>query len=440
MPLPLTIKLENTGRRFEAIGFGPILAAASAPNNSFAFMKRVFFLNRFYWPDHSATSQLVGDLAPYLVSCGHDVHVITSRQLYDDPSARLAPEETVAGVKVHRVMGAHFGRSRLVGRAIDYLSFYASARRMLSATIRPGDIVVAMTDPPLISVVAMRVAKHRGASLINWLQDIYPEIAVALGVPFLKGPILRGLGALRDRSLKNAAANVVLGNLMAEKVAALGVARDRIHTIANWSDDEEIVPIAAADNPLRRELGLQGKFVVGYSGNLGRAHEFGTILGAAERLRDRSDIAFLCIGGGHLLSQLAKSVQDRHLGNVRIMDYQDRAVLKLSLGVPDVHWVSLRPEVEGLIVPSKIYGIAAAGRPVIAVCAESGEISRMVQQYRCGMVVEPGNADALAAAILKLRDDSALRAEMGRHARAMLEASFTRQQALERWRRLLEQD
>ena len=264
-------------------------------------MKRVFFLNRFFSPDHSATSQLVGDVATYLASCGHDVHVITSQQLYDDPQARLPPQDTFSGVQVHRVTTTHFGRSRLVGRAIDYLTFYASAWRALLTITQPDDVLVAMTDPPLISLVAMQVADRRGAHLVNWLQDIYPEVAVELGVPFLRGPILQGISYLRDRSLKTAAANVVLGNHMADKVAARGILQDRIHVIANWSEDDEIVPVAASDNPLRREWGLENKFVVGYSGNLGRAHEFDTVLAAAERLKSNSDIVFLCIGGGHLL-------------------------------------------------------------------------------------------------------------------------------------------
>ena len=152
-------------------------------------MKRIFFLNRFYAPDHSATSQLVSDVAAYLASCGHEIHVITSRQLYDDPQARLPPEETIQGVRIHRIATTQFGRSKLVGRAIDYLSFYASTWRKLRTATQPGDVLVAMTDPPLISVVAMRVAGRRRVLLVNWLQDIYPEIAVQLGVPFLKGPI-----------------------------------------------------------------------------------------------------------------------------------------------------------------------------------------------------------------------------------------------------------
>jgi colanic acid biosynthesis glycosyl transferase WcaI len=402
-------------------------------------MKRVFFLNRFYAPDHSATSQLVSDVAAYLASCGHEIHVITSRQLYDNPKARLPPEETIQGVRVHRIATTHFGRSKLIGRAIDYLSFYTSTWRRLRTATQHGDVLVAMTDPPLISVVAMRVAVRRRLHLVNWLQDIYPEIAIQLSVPFLKGPIAKSLAYLRDRGLKTAAANVVLGSHMADKAAAHGATKDRIHLIANWSEDDQIAPVPAVENPLRREWGLEGKFVVGYSGNLGRAHEFDTVLAAAEHLKNNSDIVFLFIGGGYLTNRLIKIVQERGLTNFQFMDYQDQAILKFSLSAPDVHWISLKPEVEGLIVPSKVYGIAAAGRPIIAICAKDGEIARMVQQYQCGVVVEPGNADALVSTILQLAKDVGRRTEMGHRARAMLESQFSRRKALDRWRLLLEQ-
>ena len=226
---------------------------------------------------------------------------------------------------------------------------------------------------------------------------------------------------------------------MADKVAAHGGTKDRIHLIANWTEDDQIVPVPAGENPLRREWGLEHKFVVGYSGNLGRAHEFDTVLAAAEHLKNNPDVIFLFIGGGHLTNRLIKTVQERGLSNFQFMDYQDQAALKFSLSAPDLHWISLKPEVEGLIVPSKVYGIAAAGRPIIAICAKDGEIARMVQQYQCGVVVEPGNVDALVSTLLQLSTDIRRRTEMGQQARAMLESQFSRRKALERWRRLLEQ-
>ena len=145
------------------------------------------------------------------------------------------------------------------------------------------------------------------------------------------------------------------------------------------------------------------KFVVGYSGNLGRAHEFDTILAASEHFRNDPNIIFLFIGGGHRSDELARRVKAQELSHkFRFLPYQRDEDLKYSLSVPDVHWISLRPELEGLIVPSKFYGIAAAGRPIIAVTAKNGEIASLVRAYDCGVVVEPGNSDELAKVITDL--------------------------------------
>src|SRR5258706_68335 len=138
-------------------------------------MNRIIFLNRFFFPDHSATSQMVTSLAFRLAEFGKEVHVITSRQLYNNPQALLPACEIVHGVHIHRVASSKFGRSKLLGRALDYLSFYIFSWRRLRALATRGDVVIAMTDPPLLSLVAMRAAKRRGAHLVNWLQDVYPE-------------------------------------------------------------------------------------------------------------------------------------------------------------------------------------------------------------------------------------------------------------------------
>jgi glycosyltransferase involved in cell wall biosynthesis len=402
-------------------------------------MNRLIFVNRYFFPDHSATSQILSDLAFQLAKRGKEVHVITSRQLYDDHKARLTAEEIVRGVHVHRIPTTRFGRSTLLGRGLDYLSFYASMWRSTRALARRNDILIAKTDPPLISVLAMLVARHRGARLVNWLQDIYPEVAMQLGVPFFKGRIGAFLCSLRNKSLHAAVANVVVGNLMGRKIASFGISAKRIHVIPNWCDDHNIFPIATADNPLRREWGLQEKFVVGYSGNLGRAHEYQTILAASERLKKYPHIIFLLVGGGHLFDELARSVKTRDLDQTyRFMPYQNQTNLNYALGVADVHWISLRPEVDGLIVPSKFYGIAAAGKPIIAITTKDGEIAQLVRDYNCGVVVEPGDAETLATAIVQLSLNAELLKAMGGRARTMLEAQFTREQAFERWRCIID--
>jgi glycosyltransferase involved in cell wall biosynthesis len=402
-------------------------------------MPRLIFVNRFFSPDHSATSQILSDLTYYLADAGRDVHVVTSTQLYDDAKAALPVSEIINGVHVHRVPSTGFGRNRLLGRSVDYVSFYRSMWQCLVALARPGDIIVAKTDPPLTSIIAMAAARRKGARLVNWLQDIYPETAVELRVPFMRGPVAASLMALRNRSLRQAEATVVVGDLMARKVESLGAPSARVHVIPNWCHDEVIRPVAQSENPLRQAWGLAGQFVLGYSGNLGRAHEFETVLAAAERLRNEPHFIFLMIGGGKRFEELARAVKRQGLASsFRFIPYQEQKMLSYSLTVADAHWLSLNPKLEGLIVPSKFYGIAAAGKPIIIVGDKNGEIGRRVQQHGCGIVVAPGDTDALIDALRRLSNAPGTISEMGRRARAMLDAHFPRQQALRRWSGLLD--
>jgi len=368
------------------------------------------------------------------------VHVVTSTQIYDDAKAALPVSEIIDDVHVHRVPSTGFGRGTLLGRSIDYLSFYQSMWQCLVALARPGDVIVAKTDPPLTAVIAMAAARRKNARLVNWLQDIYPETAVELGVPLMRGPLAAILTARRNRSLRQAEATVVVGDLMAQKVELLGAPPSRVHVITNWCNDKEIRPIAQADNPLRQTWGLASQFVLGYSGNLGRAHEFETVLAAAKRLRNEPHIIFLMIGGGKLFDELFRAVKAQGLtSSFRFMPYQEQKMLSYSLAVPDAHWLSLNPKLEGLLVPSKFYGIAAAGRPIIVIGDKNGEIARLVQQHRCGIIIAPGDADTLADALRLLSNAPGTVSEMGRRARTMLDAHFTRQKALERWSELINQ-
>jgi len=401
-------------------------------------MARVIFVNRYFFPDHSATSQILSDLTFHLAATGHDVHVVASRQRYDDSHAALPEVESINGVQVHRVASTRFGRAALSGRALDYLSFYQSVRRCLREIARAGDVVVAKTDPPLLSVALVSIARQRRAHLVNWLQDIYPETASILGVPLLRGPAASAFAKLRNRSLREADATVVVGDLMARRIKTFGIPAARVHVIANWCDDETIGPAAGTDNPLREVWHLSGKFVVGHSGNLGRAHDFETVLGAAQQLRNDSRIVFLMIGGGKHFEELAKAVKARSLENsFRFQPYQERAMLPHSLGVADAHWLSLHPALEGLIVPSKFYAVAAAGKPMLMIGDSQGEIGRLIRGHRCGAIITPGDAATLADTLRRWSEQPNSIAEMGAQARQMLDARFTRRRAFEQWRRLI---
>lgn len=402
-------------------------------------MRRIVFVNRYFAPDMSATSQILSDLAFHLASVGHEVHVVCGDTLYSNDDQRLAREETIGGVSVHRVAGGRFGRSGLAGRAADYLGLYASLRSRLAGLLRADDILVAKTDPPLLTIPLAGLARRKKAAFVPWLQDLYPEVASALGVPMIAGVGGRALAALRDRSLTGATAVVAIGERMRDRLVDRGLDTKTIRVIANWSDDRAIRPVRREDNPLRTSWNLEDKFVVGYSGNLGRAHEYETLIGAAELLKDLEGLAFLFVGGGHHVEKLQQEARERKIEHLfHFRPYQDRSELSQSLSVPDVHWLSLRPELEGLIVPSKFYGIAAAGRAVINVGAHDGEVARLVARHQCGVTIAPGDASSMAAAITRLMEDTGENAGMGVNGRRMLVECYSAARAMAHWEELVD--
>jgi colanic acid biosynthesis glycosyl transferase WcaI len=382
--------------------------------------RRVIFVNRYFHPDHSATSQLLSDLAFHLAARGWDVEVVTSRQRYDDPRARLARREVTAGVCITRVAATRFGRALLAFRAIDYATFYVGAFLSLLTNVRAGTVVVALTDPPLISVVAAIVCRLRRGRLVNWVQDLFPEVAAGIGIRGIS--LARGL---RDWSLRSARRNVVLGERMAKRLPAPSVVQH------NWAL-EGLKPVSADANPLRREWGLGDRFVVGYSGNLGRVHEFATIVAAMPNL---PEVTFLIIGAGAQLETVRR--QTRNLSNVEFRPYQPRQRLSESLSAVDVHLISLRPQLEGLVVPSKFYGVLAAGRPTIFIGDAEGEVAKLIRAHDCGVVVAPGDAGALASAIRALSADRSRCEAMGRRGRELHDARFAPSIALGGWERIM---
>jgi glycosyltransferase involved in cell wall biosynthesis len=409
---------------------------------------RVVFLNRYFHPDHSPTSVLLSDLAFALRQKGLQVAVITSRLRYDDAALIPSRRETIQGVDVRRVWSSTLGRFGLLGRSLDYCSFYLAGAWHLWQLARRTDILVAKTDPPLLSVLTTLIARLSGARTVNWLQDIFPEVAEALEVGGTAGGVaFRVLRRIRNWSLHAASINVVVGARMAEHLSREKLGPEKIRIIPNWSDGTLIVPIAAAQNELRKNWTLNECFVVGYAGNLGRVHDIDTIIEAMTLLHESAmatpadDVArriiFVFIGGGSQRAKLEEEVRRRQLTNLRLYPYQPRERLAEILGVADVHLVSLNPKLEGLVVPSKFYGIAAAGRLTLFIGAQDGEIARLIQETGCGFIVAPGDGQALADRIRQLATDAKLCASMGAQARSAFVAHWDKVHAIRRWEAVL---
>jgi len=399
---------------------------------------KVILVNRYFYPDESATSRMVTSLAKGLVRRGHgSVHVIAGRVRHDDTSSILPKRERIAGVMVHRIWTTRFGRAGLIGRALDYLTFHLALVWELFRLCRRGDTCIACTDPPLLSVSILLPTLLMGAKRVNWVMDLFPEVAIDLGL--LRRDSIKSRVALwiRDVSFGWADMNIALTGKMAEYLATRGIPSRRQRIIHHWSDGEALKPMPPHESRLRQEWGLLGKTVIGYSGNMGRAHEFATVLDAARRLSHRSDIVFLLVGGGYHKQWIEDEVARLGLRNVLMKPLQPRENLADSLAASDVHLVSLLPDMEPYIIPSKFYGIAAAGRPTLFIGDRDGEIARLVARADCGAAVPIGNGEALERAILKLAASESLRKAMGARARALFEAEFSEARGLADWARAL---
>ncbi len=398
---------------------------------------KIIFINRYFYPDISATSQLLTDLAFYLSAQKTQVWVVTGRQRYDDPGIRLPKHETVRGVEVRRIAATSFGRHNLYGRIWDYLTFCLSAAIFLAFALKKGDTVVSMTDPPLFSVIASALGRFRGVRVIHWIQDLFPETAELLKVGVVNNAVSQWVRKLRNWSLRASALNVVICEAMAARLAGEGIGQDKIRVIANWANGAHIQPLPKEKNPLIKEWKLNGKFIAEYSGNMGRAHEFMTIIEAAELLKDEKNILFLFIGDGSERAPIESEFRKRGLENCLMKPYQPYEKLKESLGVADTHFISLKRELEGCVFPSKVYGVLAAGRPVLWIGDPDGDIGSLVTEENCGYAVEAGNPKALAERIKTLMGDPLLLESTGRRSRAVFDKLYDKHFRLEEWKKIL---
>jgi colanic acid biosynthesis glycosyl transferase WcaI len=392
---------------------------------------RLLILNQFFYPDHSAISQLMTDLAESLVERGLSVTVLSSRGRYNG-GGTLPPREDYRGVRVERAWATSFGKSSVAGRLADYFTFYLGAAWNL-LTLPRHDVVMALTLPPLIGLLALLVCRLRGMKLAALVEDIYPDVSVALGTFKEDSLLARLLDRLNRLVLSQADRVIVLGDCMRERVAAKiqPGSEGRIDVIHNWADGEKIRPLAAGErNAFVEEHGLRDRFVIQFSGNFGMVNDFDTPLKAACLLRKRADIIFLFIGDGVKAREIKEFVIRHNLPNVRVLPYQPRENLLYSLAAGHAHLVTLADGLAGLSVPSKTYGILAAGRPVIFVGDPRSDIARLVAEYHCGAVVRTGQATRLAEIITAWADEPAAMAKLGDKARALFASRFDRPQAV----------
>ena len=368
---------------------------------------RLLFINQFFWPDTAATGQLLTDVVRAVAPGNGSVRVLCGRPDYGAVDESPAPDAITMQCGL-----ARFSRGKL-RRVVSYASFLAGAGWEAFRAPRP-DVVVTLTTPPLLSLLGTALKRLRGSRHYIWEMDVYPDIAVALGALQRGSVAARAIGAAADWSRRRADGVVVLGEDMKACLVARGIPEYKTHVAENWADGREIVPLPFPSGPL----------VIHYSGNLGLAHDIETIMGALVHFADDPRVRFVFAGGGPRRPRLESFCRDRSIPNVAFEPYSTRAALGQSLGSGHVGLVTQLPETCGSVVPSKTYGIMAAGRPVLYIGPREATPASIVAKHCCGWQIDPGNVQGLVALLERLSEDRAEIRELGARARQAFEEHY----------------
>ena len=348
--------------------------------------------------------------------------------------AKVSFPEGRAGLRVLRAGNTTFDKRRFVLRLFNLVTYFTFGF-LLGFRLGKPDVLVTETDPPLVGLLGLFFKHWYRCRFLYYCQDIHPDVGLVTGR--LRNRFWVGLlWAANALILRAADRIIVVGDDMKERITAKGVSADRIDVVPNWADSRVVQPTDDA-KPIRGHHGLDGKFVVMYSGNVGLSQALEKVIEAAEILRDEHGVHFLFVGEGASKERLQRLAAGKLLSNVTFLPYQPKAALGETLGAADVHLVPLQRGVAGCIVPSKVYGIMAAGRPFIAAVEESSDVGQVAREFSCGLVIPPEDPAALAEAVQWCRTHPRELVRMGANGRKALVEHFDRPIATRRFEEVL---
>jgi colanic acid biosynthesis glycosyl transferase WcaI len=387
--------------------------------------ERLWVISELYYPEDTSTGYFLTRIAEELAQ-HMPVSVLCGQPTYAARGLRLPHHEARRGVQIWRCPATTFDKNRLLLRVINSATLSLSILAQASWRIRRGERVMVVTNPPVLPFLIKLASSLRGGILLLLVHDVYPEALVATGLARRHGVLAGLLSRLTGMLFRSAAGIIVLGRDMeALVIEKRGGNPEGVVTIPHWGDVDDIAPRDRGGNALLRRLGLEKKFVVQYSGNMGRAHALERILDTARALRDREDIHFLFIGNGAKRAALIRAVEESQLRNVEILPYLPRSDLNVSLNACDVAVIPFIPGMSGVSVPSRMYNVMAAGKPIIAVADDDSELARVVREERIGWVLPADRPAGLTETILEARRQPRQLQEMGARARAAVEEKYT---------------
>jgi len=393
---------------------------------------RILFLTMYYKPDNAATGILMAELAEELAEQGHDVRVVTSMPHYSTNA--IWPEyrgkawmrERQGKILVQRVWSyVPVNKDRLLPRFFSYLSFTLLSALAGQLMPRPDVIVTPSPSPPLTNgASAYLLGRLRGVPFISNIQDIYPDVAIRMGV--MKNPaVIAGYKKLERFVYAHSAAITVISEGFRQNLVAKGVPPERIEVIPNFIDAAFVAPHPRR-NEFSREQGWDDKFVALFAGNVGMSQGLDTVLEAAALLRDIPDLLFAIVGNGASKPALLAQAEALGLTNVQFLPYQSYDQVPLLYSAADLGLIPLRRGFTNDSVPSKLFTIMGVARPLVAGVDSHSETAQVIAASGCGLRVEPEDAGALADAVRTLYEDRDRCEEMGRRGRLHVEAHYTR--------------
>jgi glycosyltransferase involved in cell wall biosynthesis len=382
-------------------------------------------ITQFFPPDYAATGQLIEELVKNLGFLGIDVDVFTSQPGYAFHTADAPAVEKNGRVRVQRSRTAQLWPGRIRGKAVNGILYTVRAGLHLCRGRNRNNILLVTTAPPFLPLLGYLAYVLFKIPYICILYDLYPDIAIALGVLPKRHWLARLWRNLNQRIWRNAKGIIVLSPAMKRQVlASCPEIGEKVSVIHSWSDPDWIVPIVKRENWFAWKYNLVTKFTVLYSGNLGRCHDMNTILEAAKLLQDEP-IQFVCIGSGAKRDDLIKEVKELGLNNFLFLPYQDKHVLPYSLTACDLSLVTVDERTENLVTPSKLYSALASARPIAAICCQDSYLRELISEADCGNAFENGDSNGLAQFIRLLSRDAQLAERMGKSGRQYLRSHFT---------------
>jgi len=382
---------------------------------------RVLLLNQVFYPDPQATGQLLSGLAEGLVKRGHQVIVLTGRRSYDDPGKEYPEREAWRGIDIVRVWNSGFGHQAKWRIAADFLTFLLSAA-VRALTLPRADLVVTLTSPPLLSVLGAALAQIWRARFVYWVMDLNPDEAVAVGWLAPDGWLTQILEAVSRWSLRHADRIIVLDDYMRERVAAKGIAPEKIATLPVWMQPEAHFDPKGREQ-FRREHGLSPKYVVMYSGNHTPCHPLETLIEVARLLRDETHIHFCFCGGGIEWRRLKALAKVESWPNATFLGYQPLDQLSASLSAADTQVVAMGDPFVGIVHPCKVYNFLAVKRPFVYIGPARSHITDLIKEAGLETV----------AASFRHGESKALAEELRRRSRADTSPIWPTKQRIARW-------